>query len=376
MSSSAEQRRSAFEEEEAAPRPAARSAVRALPVYVPGRKAESTATAALASNESHFDPLPSVLGVVSDAAESLNRYPDAVAAALRERLAAHLTVDSDQIAVGPGSVGVLQQIIAAFCDAGDEVVFAWRSFEAYPILVSLAGAVPVPVALTADERHDLDGIAAAITERTRVVLLCTPNNPTGTTIRHDELEALLTRVPAHVVVVIDEAYIEFDDDPRSVDSLRLLAAHDNVVVLRTFSKAHGLAGLRVGYSVASVQVADAIRRTALPFGVSTLAQRAAVVSLDAAAELDRRVSHVVQERNRVRGELEAAGVGVPRSGGNFLWIRSDADAQQRLVEEFAAADILVRAYPGDGIRITLADEPSNDRVIDVLRRQAVAPRRR
>ena len=351
-------------------RPTPRPAVSALPAYVPGRKAESTATAALASNESHFDPLPSVLGVVSSTAESLNRYPDAVAAALRNHLAVHLSVGPDQIAVGPGSVGVLQQIIAAFCDAGDEVVFAWRSFEAYPILVSLAGAVPMPVALTADERHDLDGMAAAITERTRIVLLCTPNNPTGTTIRHDELEALLMRVPAHVLVVIDEAYFEFDDDPGSVDSLRLMAENNNVVVLRTFSKAYGLAGLRVGYAVASAEVADATRRTALPFGVSTLAQRAAVVSLDAAAELDRRVTHVVKERERIRRELEAEGVPVPRSGGNFIWIRCDADEQQRLVEEFAAADILVRAYAGDGIRITVADAPSNDRVIDVLRRRS------
>src|SRR6478752_1770264 len=211
--------------------PTLRGAVTGLPSYVPGRRSAG---------------------------------PDIAAVELRERLARHLGVTVEEVAVGPGSVGVLQQIITGLCDAGDEVVFAWRSFEAYPILVELAGARPVRVPLDDAEGHDLDAMAAAVTERTKVILLCTPNNPTGVPIGHGRLEAFLQSVRSDVPVVIDEAYVEYADAGSGPESLALYRRYPNVCILRTFSKAYGLAGLRVGYAIATPAIAEGLRRTALP----------------------------------------------------------------------------------------------------------------
>jgi len=341
-----------------------RSVVSGLPAYVAGRRATSDLTAALAANESHYPPLPSVLAAVTVRAGRLNRYPDPACTDLRDTLASTLGVGADEIAVGPGSVGVLAQILAAVCDPGDEVVFAWRSFEAYPILTTLAGAVGVPVRLRADERHDLIAMAAAVTDRTRAVLVCTPNNPTGVPVDAGEFEEFLALLPTHVLVVVDEAYVEYAD--AGPDSLALRAAHPNLCVLRTFSKAHGLAGLRVGYAVTNPDMAEGLRRVALPFSVSSMAQEAAIVSLNAAAEMRERVTGVVSERSRVISELRSRGFAVPDSGANFVWLRTDDARRLELVERFAAADVLVRGYPGDGVRITLADRATNDRVLDVL----------
>ncbi|MET3773218.1 histidinol-phosphate aminotransferase [Arthrobacter nitrophenolicus] len=302
---------------------------------------------------------------MADAAGRMNRYPDMAAVDLRERIAAHLAVTTEEVAVGPGSVGVLQQIITGLCDAGDEVVFAWRSFEAYPILVELAGARPVRVPLDAAEGHDLDAMAAAVTERTRVILLCTPNNPTGVPISHRRLEAFLQSVRSDILVVIDEAYVEYADAGSGPDSLALYRRYPNVC-LRTFSKAYGLAGLRVGYAIATPAIAEGLRRTALPFAVSALAQKAAVASLDAEEEMAARVAAVRQERARMAAELAAQGWKLQPSQGNFLWIRADEDLRARLVDAFDAAGILVRAYQGDGVRITVADSASNNRVLRLL----------
>src|SRR6478752_1973982 len=301
--------------------PTLRAAVTGLPAYVPGRRSLGADIAALASNESHYDPLPAATAAVAEAAGRMNRYPDMAAVELRERIARHLGVTAEEVAVGPGSVGVLQQIITGLCDAGDEVVFAWRSFEAYPILVELAGARAVRIPLDGAEGHDLDAMAAAVTDRTKVILLCTPNNPTGVPISHDRLEAFLQSVPSSVLVVIDEAYVEYAD--AGPDSLALYRRYPNVCILRTFSKAYGLAGLRVGYAVAAPAIAEGLRRTALPFGVSALAQKAAIASLDAGEEMEARVSLVKQERVRMARELEAQGWKLRPSQGNFLWVRAD-----------------------------------------------------
>ena len=349
----------------AADAPRIRAAVTSLPPYVAGRRATSSATAALASNESHFPPLPSVLAEVAASTGRLNRYPDSAAVVLRDRIAAHVGVSLDEVAVGPGSVGVLQQIIGSVCEAGDEVIFAWRSFEAYPLFVTLAGGTPVAVLLTPDEGHDLDAMAAAIGPRTRAILLCTPNNPTGVTIPGPELDDFLSRVPGDVLVVIDEAYLEYVTPGARVDTLARYRRHPNVVLLRTFSKAYGLAGLRVGYAVAAPTVAAALQRTAIPFGVSSIAQVAAIASLDAQDELAERVGLVIAERERLILMLRHHGWTVPTSQANFIWLRADARVE-RLVRAFDSADILVRGYAGDGVRITIADATTNDRVIRVL----------
>ncbi|MFJ6283328.1 histidinol-phosphate transaminase [Pseudarthrobacter oxydans] len=346
--------------------PTLRGAVAGLPSYVPGRRSARADIAALASNESHYEPLPAATVAVAEAARRMNRYPDMAAVELRERLARHLGVSLEEVAVGPGSVGVLQQIITGLCDAGDEVVFAWRSFEAYPILVELAGARPVRIPLDHLEGHDLDAMAAAVTDCTKVILLCTPNNPTGVPISHERIEAFLQSVRSDILVVIDEAYVEYADAGSGPDSLALYRQYPNVCILRTFSKAYGLAGLRVGYAVAVPAIAEGLRRTALPFSVSALAQKAAIASLDAGEEMAARASAVREERARMAAELEAQGWKLQPSQGNFLWIRADEVLLATLVEAFNGAGIMVRAYQGDGVRITVADAASNDRVLRLL----------
>ncbi|MFJ6156619.1 histidinol-phosphate transaminase [Pseudarthrobacter sp. NPDC092184] len=350
--------------------PTLRGAVAGLPSYVPGRRSAGADIAALASNESHYDPLPAAITAVAEAAGRMNRYPDMAAVELRERIARHLGVAAGEVAVGPGSVGVLQQIITGLCDAGDEVVFAWRSFEAYPILVELAGARPVRIPLDHLEGHDLDAMAAAVTDRTKVILLCTPNNPTGVPISHERIEAFLGAVRSDILVVIDEAYVEYAEAGSGPDSLALYRQYPNVCILRTFSKAYGLAGLRVGYAVAAPAIAEGLRRTALPFSVSGLAQKAAVASLDAGEEMEARVAAVRQERVRMAAQLEAQGWKLQPSQGNFLWIRADDDLLATLVDAFNGAGIMVRAYQGDGVRITVADAASNDRVLRLLEAHA------
>lgn len=348
--------------------PQLRPAVAALPAYVAGRRANSALTEPLASNESHFTPLPAVLAAVAAAAVRINRYPDMASAALRERIAQQCGVDADQVAVGPGSVGVLSQLIAALCDPGDEVVFAWRSFEAYPILCEIAGARAVRVPLTAAEDHDLAAMAAAVTSRTKVVLLCSPNNPTGTGIDADALEDFLAAVPSTVLVVLDEAYREFCDDP--LDSEALAKRFSNLCLLRTFSKAHGLAGLRVGYAIATPEIAEGVRRTQVPFSVSAIAEAAAIAALDSIEEVRTRAASVASERRRVIATARTFGWTVPDGEANFFWIRTDDLRRGQLMAAFDAADILVRGYAGDGVRITIAGPEANDRVLAVLADQA------
>ncbi|MDQ0767551.1 histidinol-phosphate aminotransferase [Pseudarthrobacter defluvii] len=286
--------------------PEVRAAVALLPAYVAGKSAQSELTAALASNESHFTPLPSVVDAIAAETGRIHRYPSMGAVEAREAIARHIGVSADEIAAGPGSSGVLQQIISAVCGHGDEVVYAWRSFEAYPILVAVAGALSVPVPLLASEHHDLQAMAAAVTGRTRLVILCSPNNPTGVSISPQALEEFLQSVPPRVLVVLDEAYVEFQRGP-GLDSLDFYRRYPNLCILRTFSKAYGLAGLRIGYAIARPDIAEGLRRTAIPFGVNRMAQAAAVASLAAGDEILERTEVVAQERARVIGALRRCG---------------------------------------------------------------------
>ena len=346
----------------------------AVPAYKPGKPAaarEGLTAYKISSNENPYPPLPSVLNVVRDAALQMNRYPDLAVTELTGALAHRLGVPPEHIATGTGSVGVLGQIIAATCDPGDEVIYAWRSFEAYPIVVAVAGAVSVQVPLDTDARHDLAAMAAAITPRTRLILICTPNNPTGPVVHQRDLDEFLDMVPNDVLVVIDEAYVEFVTDDHAPDSLATYAARPNVAILRTFSKAYGLAGLRVGYAVAHEPVAEALRKTAVPFGVSTIAQQAAIASLDAFDELQERVDALVAERQRVVTELRHQGWHVPETQANFVWLPLGADT-----DAFAAAadtaGLVVRTFAGEGARCTIAETEANDRLLQVARDFMVA----
>ena len=344
-----------------------RAALDAVPAYVAGKPPaprDGLTVYKVSSNENPYPPLPSVLEAVRDAAGAINRYPDMGVSALTEALAKRLAVPAARIATGTGSVGVLGQIIQATCDDGDEVVFAWRSFEAYPIVVSLAGAVPVAVPLTEEHRHDLPAMRAAITDRTRVVLVCTPNNPTGPTVTHEELVDFVEQVPRDVLVVIDEAYLEFVEGEDAVRALEIHQAYPHVAVLRTFSKAYGLAGLRVGYAVAHEPLAEALRKTATPFGVNTLAQVAALASLDAQDELDARVADLVAERARVVAALREQGWDVPQSGANFVWFPL-RERTAAFVQACEQAGLSVRPYGSDGVRVTIGEPEANDRLIDV-----------
>lgn len=346
-----------------------RPCLAAIPAYVPGKPAGTPDQAGrtmfkLSSNENPYPPLPAVQAVVARAASSMNRYPDMFATGLVRAIASHLGVPAECVVTGTGSVGVLGQLVAATCAEGDEVVFAWRSFEAYPIVTQAAGAVPVPVPLTAGARHDLPAMAAAVTGRTRLVLVCTPNNPTGPVVHCAELSQFLRQVPRDVLVVIDEAYVEFVRDPQAPDALALHREHPNVAVLRTFSKAYGLAGLRVGFAVAHPTVAQALRKTAVPFGVSGIAQEAAVASLGASAELTERVEALVVERRRVVGALAEQGWELPATEANFVWfpVGEQSAAFAAACEE---AGVVVRPLGVEGVRASIGEVEANDRLVCV-----------
>jgi histidinol-phosphate aminotransferase len=347
-----------------------RTTLAGVPAYTPGRPAEPVeglTAYKISSNENPYPPLPSVLDAVADAAATLNRYPDMGVTELTGALADRLGVPAEHLATGTGSVAVLAQLLAITCEPGDEVVYAWRSFEAYPIVVALSGATSVQVPLDEGFRHDLDAMAAAITDRTRLVLVCTPNNPTGPAVREDELRAFLARVPSDVLVVIDEAYLEFTTGDTVPDALALYREHPNVCVLRTFSKAYGLAGLRVGYAVAHEEVATALRKAATPFGVTDLAQRAAIASLAAYDELEVRVKELVAERERVVAALREQGWEVPAAQGNFVWLPLGEDAVPfaRSCQEHG---LTVRPFAGDGVRCTVAEPEASERLLEVAGR--------
>jgi len=345
--------------------PRFRSVLDSCPVYKPGRIPVSSAgqTHKLSSNETPFAPLPSVVEAIAEAARSVHRYPDNGAQALIGAIAGKYGVPPEHVAVGCGSVGVAQQLLEAVGEPGAEVMYAWRSFEAYPILSDLSGAESVRVPLR-DETHDLAAMAAAITPRTRLIFVCNPNNPTGTVVHTAELEAFLDRVPADCLVVVDEAYREYIRDEAVPDGVDLYRGRPNVAVLRTFSKAYGLAGLRTGFMIAHEPVATAARTTMLPFSVNSIAQAAAVASLAAEDELFERVELTVKERTRVREALVADGWAIPPTEANFVWLSLGEHTL-----DFAAAcfdeGIAIRPFAGDGARVSIGDTEANDAFLAV-----------
>jgi histidinol-phosphate aminotransferase len=338
-----------------------------VPAYKPGKAPTAVSGEAhkLSSNESPYGPLPSVVDVIAEAARSVNRYPDNGAGELTAAIAERFAVPVGHVAVGCGSVGVLQQLMEAVGEPGAEVLYAWRSFEAYPPLSDLAALTSVRVPLR-DETHDLAAMAAAITPRTRLILVCNPNNPTGTVVRGRELTEFLDQVPADCVVILDEAYREYIRDADVPDGIDLYRDRPNVAVLRTFSKAYGLAGLRIGFLIGHDPVAEAIRKTMLPFTVNAIAQAAAVASLNAEDELLERVETVVKERDRVREALRADGWTVPATEANFVWLRL-GDQTTAFAQSCDAAAIAIRPYAGEGARISIGTPAANDAFLAAAR---------
>ncbi|WP_125614553.1 histidinol-phosphate transaminase [Specibacter cremeus] len=343
------------------------------PVPIPGLESFK-----LASNENPLGPVPAVRAAIA-AQDDIHRYPDTLCTLLRGALGEFLDVPADDIVTGAGSLGALTQILAAFAGANDdgsqdEVLYAWRSFEAYPICVGLAGARSVQVPLLADGTHDLAAMAAAVTGRTRVILLCTPNNPTGPALTAADTEAFIQSVPGHVVVVIDEAYQEFVRAADAVNGIDMYRKYPNVVVLRTFSKAHGLAGLRVGYSVSHPEVTAYLRAAATPFAVSSVAEHAAVASLANYDQVVERVQSLVDERDRVTAGLRALGWDVPDAQGNFVWLAlgEDTSGFSALAGEHALS---VRAFGNEGVRVSIGEVEANTRFLEICASYTKAPRR-
>ncbi|MGV9798497.1 histidinol-phosphate transaminase [Mycobacterium sp. NPDC003449] len=327
-----------------------------LPAYTPGKTVPGAIK--IASNETVHGPLPGVRDAILKATENVNRYPDNGYLDLRERLGKHVDVAPENVAVGCGSVSLCQQLIQITSTVGDEVLFAWRSFEIYPLQVRTAGATGVQVALR-DHTHDLDAMLAAITDRTRLIFVCNPNNPTSTVVDPDELARFVAAVPPDILVVLDEAYVEYIRDGMAPDSLGLARNHRNVVVLRTFSKAYGLAGLRVGYAVADPDIVTALGKVYVPFSATSVSQAAAIASLDAADELLARTDAVVAERTRVSTALREAGFDFPQSQANFVWLPL-AERTLDFVARAADNRIIVRPYGEDGVRVTIGAPHEND----------------
>jgi histidinol-phosphate aminotransferase len=329
----------------------------ALPNYVAGRTVPGAIK--LASNEVPYGPLPGVVDAVAEAAAQTHRYPDMGVAELRDTLAAKYGVSADRIATGCGSVALAEHLARVSCLPGDEMMFSWRSFEAYPIIAATTGATAVRVPNDATHGHDLDAMADAITDRTRLILVCNPNNPTGTYLRRDALDAFLARVPSDVLVVLDEAYREFVTDPAVPDGIETYADRPNVVVLRTLSKAWGMAGLRVGFIVAQPSVAAAVRKVVTPFSTSSVAQAAAIAALRQTEEMQRRADLVIAERSRVLAAVQDLTEGVPDSQANFLWLPL-GDGALAFGAACEAEGVIVRPFAGDGVRVTIGTPEEND----------------
>jgi histidinol-phosphate aminotransferase len=337
-----------------------RPEIAALPAYRQGKQAAPDAFK-LSSNENPFEPLPGVVEALRGAV-AVNRYPDATAADLRAALAEKFGVTTDEVHVGAGSVSLLQQLVLAAAAPGDEVVYAWRSFEAYPGLVTVSGATSVQVPLREDGSHDLVAMAAAVGDRTRLAIVCSPNNPTGTVVTTTEFEAFMAAVPDDLLVVLDEAYAEFVTDEHAVDGPSLTERHPNLVVLRTFSKAHGLAALRVGYAIGASSVLDAARATAIPLAVTAQGQAAALASMALEDDLLARVDRIAVLRDQVWRALVDQGWELPLAQGNFVWLPT-GEHTAAAAEVFDAHGLVVRAFAPEGIRVTVGEPESVDRLL-------------
>jgi histidinol-phosphate aminotransferase len=329
--------------------------------------------AMLASNESCFEPHPDAIAAAHEALAGVNRYPDPSYQPLRQALADRYGIPPQRIALGNGSCDILLCAGEALLEPGAEVVYAWPAFSVYPHLGAASGARAIEVPLDSEDRHDLDAMAAEITVSTRLVLICNPNNPTSTSLGLDAIEAFLQRVPRHCAVILDEAYCEFAlvlGDPNA--SVGLLRRHPNLMLLRTFSKAYGLAGLRVGYGLCgSEDLRAAIDQVRQPFYLNAPAQAAAVQALGHQDEVERRVSHTVGARIELSDGLRGLGCWVAQSDANFVWTHlSDPDVEAEIVSGLRERGVLVRAGSSLGragaLRVTIGTEAENERFLGAM----------
>jgi histidinol-phosphate aminotransferase len=334
--------------------PVPRAALAAIPAYSSAPASEVPVVVRASSNEAPDGLSDLVRIAVLERLETANRYPVLGAPDLARALAAHLGADETEVAAADGSLSLLNYLLLSYCTPGSTVVAAWRSYEAYPICIRTAGAEPVLVPNTADGGHDLDAMAAAVTDSTTAVIVCTPNNPTGAALAHSAIAAFLARIPERVLVVLDEAYVDFDDSDDVPRSRELLAAHPNLAVLRTFSKAYGLAGLRMGYVVTHPEVVRTLRKVLPPFPVSSLAAVAAIAALDDQSHRERIVQTVIEQREAVGRMLAERGLPHTRSRSNFVWLPLGERSTQ-LGRLCAERGMSTRVFAGEGIRVSLGE---------------------
>lgn len=347
--------------------PRIRADIEAIPAYKAGqppRIAPGVTSYKLSSNENHFPPLPGVLDAVTAEIEEIHRYPDFASRALIAALAERFNVPEEHLSVGTGSVALVQQLMQITTLPGDSVVFGWRAFESYPIMTGIQGATARKIPLDSNDRHDLPAMLEAIDSTTRIVYVCNPNNPTSTAVHEPSLRTFIESVPPDVVVVLDEAYREFVDPGAIPDGLDFYRTHPNVAVLRTFSKAYGLAGLRVGFCIAQDEITTAMRKVQLPFGVSSVAQAAAVAALNHEPDMMERVVMIREERARIDSGLRAIGLNPAESEANFLWLRLGENAMD-FAEACEVAGLAVRPFPGEGVRITIGEPLANSRLLEI-----------
>jgi histidinol-phosphate aminotransferase len=326
--------------------------------------------AQLASNESPFPPHPKVVEAIQAAAAAMNRYPDPDATLLCRRIAERYETEPGRIAVGNGSCEILLAAAEALCEPGAEILYAWPSFSMYPYLAALTGAREIRVPLGEGEAHDLEAMAAEVTAATQLVVVCNPNNPTGTHLPAAQIAAFCERLPAHTTIALDEAYIEFqtNDDPDA--TVDLLAEFPNLVVLRTFSKCYGLAGLRVGYAIGSANFRAAVDAVRQPFSVNALAQAAGAEAILHQDDVVRRVESTIAERLRVEEALREIGLATAETQANFSWIDLGDAEEAEVVAGLAERSIAVRAGtplgdPGH-IRVTYGTSAENDRFLAAI----------
>lgn len=345
-----------------------RPQVAALPSYIPGKKLNSADAVKLSSNENPYPAPPSVVAAARQAMEQPGRYPDMFATELCEHLGKIYGIDPSLVVAGNGSTAVISHTVCAVAGPGDQVVMPWRSFEAYPIIVRSSGAQDIAVPLLPDGRHDLPALVRAVNTnpKVRCVMLCSPNNPTGCIITRSELAQFLAQIPSTVLVLLDEAYLDFVTDPQGANGLDFLASHQNLVLLRTFSKAYQLAGLRVGYLLASdPTLAGAVRAVATPFGVNRGAEAAALAALKEESYRLSTVSKIVAQRERLLGCLRERGWDIPQAQGNFFYLPYPGLVDQ-IVQACASKAITVRPFQGEGVRVSVGLPEENSRFLEAI----------
>ncbi|MRR11544.1 histidinol-phosphate transaminase [bacterium] len=349
-----------------------RDELKGLAPYAPGLREEQVREASgrdvivkLSSNEHPDGPFPAAVAAMERELSGLNRYPEGGATALRERLAAIHNVLPEQISVGNGSNELLRLIAQVALRPGDEVVYAWPSFVVYPIVTTMFGGVHVKVPLDASDTHDLAALAAAITRTTRLVFLCNPNNPTGTYYTKEAFERFLEVVPDDVLVVLDEAYFEFVTAEDYPDGLDYFDGQRGIVVLRTFSKIYSLAGLRIGYGIMPQPLVHAIDCIREPFNVNSVAQAAALASLDDQAEVARRREENQEQKTYLYSGFDRLGIAWVPSEANFVWVKTEKPVE--VFEALLQEGVIVRGFGQvPALRVTVGTSEENRRTIEAF----------